>query len=209
MAQGILISPSPLRETRLWLEAAWHTLKRLHDAGIAHGSADMHGFVVTDGGVACIDLVHACLHATPADRRHDVAELLAVQCRRRRTGRSPAVRRVGARPGSARRCATGDSAARLSGSTRASFRWSRRSLDELRARIAYLGGVPTPPAERPMWVASRNLAPLALGTFALVLLLSQAGSFRLALDVDVMWIPCGSRPRSSGRDHLRHGRDRG
>jgi glycosyltransferase 2 family protein len=177
------------------LEAAWHTLNRLHDAGIAHGSADMHGFVVTDGGVACIDLAHARLHATPADRRHDIAELLAS---------SAAV--VG--PAEALRCAVSVlGPARLvdalpviqplalSGSTRASFRGSRGSrgsLDELRARIAELGGVPTPPAERPMWVASRNLAPLALGTFALVLLLSQAGSFRLALDAaghaDPVWL---------------------
>jgi len=90
----------------------------------------------------------------------------------------------------------------LSDSTRLSLRGSRSLLDELRTRVAELGGLPTPPGERPLWVAGRNLAPVALGTVALVLLLSQVGSFRLALEAgrqaDPLWLAVGVLSASVG-----------
>ena len=57
-----------------------------------------------------------------------------------------------------------------------------RRVDELRRAVAALGSLPSTPAERPLWVVGRNLAPLVLGAVALVVLLAQIGNFRVALD---------------------------
>ncbi len=186
------------------LRAAWQALDRLHRAGIAHGSANVHGFVATNDGVACIELAHAHLHADAVDRRHDVAELLAssaaligpsaaVTCARETVGTEPLVDALPALQPLV-----------LSRSTRELLRARHGSLEQVRSQIAELGGLPTTPPERLVWVAGRNLAPLALGTVALVLLLSQAGSFRLALQAtrhaSLAWV--GVAALSAGTTYL-------
>jgi len=163
------------------LGAAWQALELLHGGGLAHGSANVGGFVVTSDGIACIEFTQARLHANAVDRRHDVAELLAsssavigpaaaISCARENIGADALVDALAALQPLV-----------LSGPTRGLLRARRGTLDELRSQLAELGGLSTRPSERPVWIAGRNLAPLALGTVALVLLLSQAGNFQVAL----------------------------
>jgi undecaprenyl-diphosphatase len=161
---------------------AWSILQRLHHAGIAHGSADTGSFILADGGVVVVRLSHARFRAAAMDFRHDVAELLASSATT--VGVDVAVR-----------CAVMTLGPEvlldalpvlqpltLSPITRTSLRASDCTFDELRAAVAALGSLPTTPAERPLWVVGRNLAPLALGAIALAVLLAQIGNLRIALD---------------------------
>ena len=164
------------------LREAWSILQRLHGAGIAHGAADSSSFVVSDDRVFVVRLARATFRAAPAAFRHDVAELLASSAAT--VGSKVAVR-----------CAEDVlgpdvlldalpvlQPLALTSSTRTALRNAGCRVDDLRADVAALGSSPTTPTERPVWVVGRNLAPLALGAVALVLLLAQIGNFRIALD---------------------------
>jgi undecaprenyl-diphosphatase len=164
------------------LRDAWSVIERLHVAGIAHGAADMGSFVLTDHGVSVVRLSHARLRASSMAFRHDVAEFLAssaaivgtkvaVCCAAQVLGPERLVDVLPVLQPLA-----------LSNTTRAALRASDSSIDDLRAEIATLGSLPTTPADRPLWVVGRNLAPLALGVITLVVLLAQIGNFRVALD---------------------------
>ena len=148
---------------------AWSVLLRLHRAGIAQ---EPRSFVLADNRVVVVRLSHARFRASPAAFRNDVAEFLAVE---RGDGRRQAVVDYAAE-------ALGSEMLldvlpvlqplALSSATRAALRASGCTVDELRAGAATLGPLPTTPAERPLWVAGLNLAPLALGAIALVVLLA-------------------------------------
>jgi len=164
------------------LGRAWNLLTLLHQSGIVLGAADTRSFVRTDDGVAVVRFSHAHLRPTEAELRHDVAEFVAS---------SAAVFGVE----EATRCAEDAIGSErlldalpvlqplaLSSRTRAALRASGCTVDELRSAVARRGSVEATSAERPLWVVGRNLAPLALGAIALVVLLAQIGSFRIALD---------------------------
>jgi undecaprenyl-diphosphatase len=166
---------APIRE-------AWSLLQRLHDAGISHGAATTGSFILTDHGVVVVRLARARIRANRVDFRHDIAEFLAS---------SAAV--LGAEE--AVRCADEVLSSErlldalpllqplaLSSNTRTALRASSTTVDDIRRATAALGPTPSAPAERPVWVVSRNLAPLVLGAIALVVLLAQIGNFRVALD---------------------------
>lgn len=165
------------------LRDAWSMLQRLHRVGIAHGAADMGSFVLTDdGGVVVVRLSHARLRASSTDFRHDVAEFLASSAAT--VGTKAAVRSAEEvlGPETLLDALPVLQPLALSSATRAALRDSDCTVDELRAVVAGLGSLPTTPSERPLWVVGRNLAPLALGAIALVVLLAQIGNFRVALD---------------------------
>ena len=164
------------------LAGAWNQLTRLHRSGIALGAADVGSFVRTDDGVVVVRFSHAHLRPTEDQVRHDVAELVAS---------SAAVFGVD----EATRCAEDAIGSErlldalpvlqplaLSTRTRAALRASGATVDELRAAVAQQGSVEATSAERPLWVVGRNLAPLAMGAIALVVLLAQIGNLRIALD---------------------------
>jgi len=164
------------------LRDAWEMLGRLHEAGIAHGAATTGSFIRGDEGVVVVRLARARLRATDSDLRHDIAEFLAssaaavgveraVQCAECTVG---AERLLDALPVL--------QPLALSNGTRSALRASGTTVDEVRRATASLGSAPSSRAERPVWVVSRNLAPLVLGAVALVVLLAQIGNFRVALD---------------------------
>jgi undecaprenyl-diphosphatase len=164
------------------LRDAWCMLERLHHAGIAHGAADLGSFVLADSGVFVVRLSHARFRASSPEFRHDVAELLASSAATVGTG--VAVRSAEEALGSEMLLDALPvlQPLALSSATRAALRASDCTVDELRVAVAALGAIATPPAERPLWVVGRNLAPLALGAIALVVLLAQIGNFRVALE---------------------------
>ena len=165
------------------LPNAWCMLRRLHRAGIAHGAADTSSFVLSDDrAVVVVRLARAELRAAPAAFRHDIAELLASSAAT--VGITTAVRSAADALGAdvLLDALPALQPLALSRTTRAALRTSGCSVDDLRTDVAALGSQPTTPAERPLWVVGRNLAPLALGAVALVVLLAQIGNFRIALD---------------------------
>ncbi len=164
------------------LVAAWRVIQQLHAAGLAHGAAMTRSFLATERGVVTIGLSRARLNASHIDSQHDIAELLAssaavvgtdlaVRSAREALGTSPLLDALPAlQP------------LMLSRETRAALRDADVTVDELRDEVAGMGAMAATRAERPLWVAGRNLAPVALGAVALVLLLAQIGNFRLAID---------------------------
>ena len=61
------------------LDAIWRDLGRLHDAGIAHGRLDLDRVVRRDDGTLGVgDLSSATVAETPAERRRDEAQALAL-----------------------------------------------------------------------------------------------------------------------------------
>jgi undecaprenyl-diphosphatase len=164
------------------LAEAWLLLRRLHDVGIAHGSATSGSFIVGRGGVVTIRLARARLRGTPVDFRHDIAEFLASSAAV--VGARRAVFRADEALGSERLLDALPllQPLALSNATRMALHASGTTVDEVRSATAELGSVPSAPAERPLRVVGRNLAPLVLGAVALVILLAQIGNFRVALD---------------------------
>ena len=157
-------------------------LLQLHRAGIAHGAADMGSFVLTDDGVVVVRLSHAQFRASPVEFRHDVAEFLAssaatvgirvaVRCAEETVGPEMLLDALPVLQPLA-----------LSSATRAALRVSDCTVDELRAAVAALGSLPTTPAERPLWVVGRNLAPLASVRSRSWCYSRRSGNFRVALD---------------------------
>ena len=166
---------APLRE-------AWSLLHRLHDAGISHGAATTGSFILTDDGLVVVRLARARIRASGVDFRHDVAEFLASSAAV--VGAEQAVRCANESLGSERLLDALPvlQPLALSNSTRTALRASSTTIDDVRRATAALGSAPSAPAERPLWVVGRNLAPLVLGAIALVVLLAQIGNFRVALD---------------------------
>lgn len=184
------------------LVASWQALQRLHAAGIAHGRATARGFLVTEVGVACVDLSRAQLHASDAQYRLDISELLASTAAI--VGIPVAVRTatqvlgpdalLGALPVL--------QPLALASESRAALHDAGLTVDQLREEVARVGLIAGTRAERPIWVASRNLAPLVLGAVALVLLLTQIGNFRLAVDAakqaQISWLAIGASSAAIG-----------
>jgi glycosyltransferase 2 family protein len=164
------------------LMEAWRLLDRLHCAQIAHGGATARKFVVAGRDVAVIGLSQARMQASAVDCRHDIAELLASSSATFGTARSvrAAADALGAAPLLDALPVLQPLA--LSRETRSALREAGVTVDELRDEVAGIGPIPNTRAERPLWVAARNLAPLVLGGVAVVVLLTQIGNLRLALD---------------------------
>jgi glycosyltransferase 2 family protein len=184
------------------LRSAWCLLDRLHRGGIAHGAAVMRHFVATAPGVTVIGMARARFHASSEDLQHDIAELLASSAAV--VGASRAV------------CAASDALGvaalldalpvlqplALSPETRGALHRAGTSVDELRGEVARVGGVETTRAERPLWVVSRNVAPLVLGGVALVVLLTQIGNLRVAWEAarhaNPAWLAAGVLAAGAG-----------
>ncbi len=164
------------------LVEAWRALQRLHAAGIAHGRATARGFVVTDTGVACVDLSRARLHASAAECRADVSELLASTAAVVGIPRAVSTATGVLGPAPLLDALPVLQPLGLTSESRAALHDAGVTVDQLRAEVARVGLVTGTRAERPIWVASRNLAPLVLGAVALGLLLTQIGNFQVALD---------------------------
>ena len=164
------------------LGEAWSLLVRLHDAGISHGAATTASFIRTNDGVVVVRLARAKIRATQDDFRHDLAEFLASSAAV--VGVERAVRGADHALGSDRLLDALPvlQPLALSNGTRTALRAAGTTVDDVRRATAALGSVPSAPAERPLWVVGRNLAPLVLGAVALVVLLAQIGNFRVALD---------------------------
>jgi undecaprenyl-diphosphatase len=184
------------------LTAAWETLRRLHDAGLAHGNPDTSAFVVGPSIVSCINLRNARLNPNAADKEYDIAELLAS---------SATIVEVAAAVGAAEEI-FGASALldalpalqplALSRSTRAALRATPRRLEDLRTMVAALGTEPPDAVQRPIRVATRNLGPLLLGLVALGVLLTQAASVQTTLNAargaDVVWLTLAAMSAAIG-----------
>jgi uncharacterized membrane protein YbhN (UPF0104 family)/membrane-associated phospholipid phosphatase len=175
--------------------ASWQALQRLHAAGIAHGRATARGFVVTDSGVACVDLSRAQVHASIAEHRLDISELLASTAA---VVGIPVAVRTATRvlgPGPLLDALPVLQPLALTSASRAALHGAGLTVDQLREEVARVGLIAGTRAERPIWVAGRNLAPLILGGVALVLLLTQIGNFRLAIDAakhaQIGWLAVG------------------
>jgi undecaprenyl-diphosphatase len=174
------------------LTGAWQALRRLHDAGLAHGNPSASAFVAGPSLVSCVDLRRARLDPTADDKQHDIAGLLASSATI--VGPATAV--------SAARDVVGASALldalphlqplALSRSTRAMLRATPLRLEDLRAMVAGLGTEPPDAVQRPIRVLTRNLGPLLLGLVALALLLTQAGNVQTTLNAarraDIAWL---------------------
>ena len=174
------------------LVEAWRTLRRLHNAGLAHGNPDTSAFVVGPNAVSCVDLCRARLGPTVEDEQHDIAELLASSATIVGSVSAVSAAREALGVPTLLNALPGLQPLALSRATRTTLRATPRSLEDLREAVADLGTGPPDAVQRPFWVATRNLGPLLLGLVALAILLTQAGSVQTTLNAargaDIGWL---------------------
>lgn len=165
------------------LSRVWRVVRRLHEAGIAHGSLQAdHVVIGSDGGPWLVELEAGSGAAGVADRARDVAEL----CLSLGAVVDPeVVASAAARELGAARLAEALPFLQplaLSAGSRGRLASSRALLPGVRAAVARAAGVEPPPLEPPSRVAARNLVPWLAAAFAVNLLLPQVGQVHLTLD---------------------------
>jgi undecaprenyl-diphosphatase len=174
------------------LTAAWQVLRRLHDAGLAHGNPDTSAFVIGPNTASCVDLCDARLDPTAEDKRHDIAELLASSATIVEPGTAVSAARDVFGISALLDALPGLQPLALSRATRARLRATPQRLEDLRAMVAALGTEPPDAVQRPIRIATRNLGPLLLGVVALAVLLTQAANVQTTLHAagraDIAWL---------------------
>ena len=177
------------------IDALWYDLRRLHDAGIAHGRVDLDRLVARDDGtIGFADLSSATVAAELSDMLQDRAQVLCVS-----------LLLVGEdRAAAAARRALGDDGllpvlpyvqeAAMAGRARAALADQDVELDDVRGRLRALLGAPEQSLirlRRVTWGSVFNLALLAIAAYALIAVFSDIdmASFLDALrDASWAWL---------------------
>lgn len=163
------------------LERVWEQVARLHAAGVTHGSLRTEHVVVDEHGEPwLVELGLGRAAASPDDRAHDVAELMASLAVRLPPEQVVATANRVLGPAELARAVPLLQPLTLSTATR---RLSSRggSLAVVRVEAARLAGAVPPVPQTPVGIALRNLLPWAGLGFATFILLPQVGQFQATL----------------------------